>query len=134
MSQSLTLDDHFSPYPIAMERRIAFDLDETLGVPQIADNRIVGFHLRPGCAELLDRMQPGFVLCLWTVSQRRYLDQILSFGLGEYFKETYSWDERPCIWKDVRKLQVEYLIDDSAEHQEAARKHGLERRSSIQAA
>jgi hypothetical protein len=65
-----------------MGRRIAFDLDETLGVPQIADNTIIGFHLRPGCAEPLDRLQPEFVLCLRTVSQRRYLDQILSFGLG----------------------------------------------------
>src|SRR5215510_2215631 len=108
-----------------MERRIAFDLDETLGVPRIAENTIVGFHLRPGCAELLDRLRPEFVLCLWTVSPRRYLDQILSFGLRDFFKETYSWDERPCRWKDVRKLRLEYLIDDSPEHREEARKYGL---------
>ena len=108
-----------------MERRIAFDLDETLGIPQIADQKIVGFHLRPGCTGLLDRLRPEFTLCLWTVSQRRYLDQILSFGLADYFKETYSWDERPCTWKDIRKLQLEYLIDDSLEHREMARKHGL---------
>jgi hypothetical protein len=111
-----------------MKRRIAFDLDETLGVPQIAEQKIVGFHWRPGCRELLERLRSEFDLCLWTVSQRRYLDQILSFGLGEYFKETYSWDERPCTWKDVRKLRVEYLVDDSPEHREAAGKHGLEDR------
>jgi phosphoglycolate phosphatase-like HAD superfamily hydrolase len=108
-----------------MKRRIAFDLDETLGVPQIADQTIVGFHLRPGCTGLLERLRPEFTLCLWTVSQRRYLDQILSFGLADYFKETYSWDERPCVWKDVRKLQLEYLIDDSPEYREMARKYGL---------
>jgi hypothetical protein len=108
-----------------MERRIAFDLDETLGMPQIADQTIVGFQLRPGCMGLLGRLRPEFTLCLWTVSRRRYLDQILSFGLADYFKETYSWDERPCAWKDVRKLQLEYLIDDSPEYREMARKYGL---------
>ena len=48
-----------------MERRIAFDLDETLGVPRIAENT------------------------------------------------------------DVRKLRLEYLIDDSPEHREEAGKYGL---------
>jgi hypothetical protein len=32
---------------------------------------------------------------------------------------------RALAGRDVQKLQVEYLIDDSAEHREAARKHGL---------
>ena len=80
-----------------MERRIAFDLDETLGMPQIADQTIVGFHMRPGCRGLLGRLRPEFTLCLWTVSRRRYLDQILSFGLADYFKETYSWRDGPEI-------------------------------------
>jgi hypothetical protein len=40
--------------------RIAFDLDDTLGVPQV------------------------------------YVNKVLSYGLDQYFQETYSWDELPC--------------------------------------
>jgi hypothetical protein len=45
-----------------MERRIAFDLDETLGVPRIAENTIVGFHLRPGCIASLPIQPDRFEL------------------------------------------------------------------------
>jgi hypothetical protein len=38
-------DDHFSSNRIAMERRIAIDLDETLGAHRIAENTAVGFHI-----------------------------------------------------------------------------------------
>ena len=106
-------------------KRIAFDLDETLGVPLIEDNALVGFQLRPGCLELLGRLRPAFALCLWSVSNRRYLDKCLSFGLSAWFVETYSWDESPASWKDVRRIRADFLIDDSPHHREAAEKHGL---------
>src|SRR5262245_13792951 len=106
-------------------RRIAFDLDETLGVPLIEGNAIVGFQVRPGCLELLGRLRPYFTLCLWSVSSRRYLDKILSFGLSGWFAETYSWDELAGRWKDVRQIGAVFLVDDSPHHREAAVQHGL---------
>jgi hypothetical protein len=106
-------------------KRIAFDLDETLGVPLIEGDTIVGFQIRPGCLELLGRLQPHFALSLWSVSNRRYLDKCLSFGLSAWFVETYSWDDLPASWKDVRRIRADFLIDDSSHHREAAEKHGL---------
>jgi hypothetical protein len=106
-------------------KRIAFDLDETLGVPLIEGNTIVGFQCRPGCVELLSRLQSRFVLCVWSVSNRRYLDRCLSFGLNRWFAETYSWDDLPGSWKDVRRIGADLLVDDSPHHREAAQKHGL---------
>ena len=106
-------------------RRIAFDLDETLGVPLIDGDAIAGFQLRPGCLELLGRLRPRFTLCLWSVSSRRYLDKALAFGLSGWFAETYSWDELPAAWKDVRRIKADLLIDDSPHHREAAARHGL---------
>src|SRR5262245_21175333 len=106
--------------------RIAFDLDETLGVPLIDGARIVGWQDRPGRIELLARLRRHFVLCLWSVSSRRYVDKVLSFGLRRWFSETYSWDEMPVQWKDVRRLKLDFLVDDSPHHREAARAHGLE--------
>jgi hypothetical protein len=105
--------------------RIAFDLDETLCVPLIVGGSIVGFQLRTGCLELLERLRPHFTLCLWSVSSRRYLDRVLSFGLSGWFAETYSWDEQPGSWKDVRRIGVDFLVDDSPHHREAAERHGL---------
>ncbi|MGF1579832.1 MAG: hypothetical protein ACFCD0_10755 [Gemmataceae bacterium] len=99
--------------------RLAFDLDETLGVPLIGQDRIIGFVERTGLRELLPRLQ-DFELCIWTVSNRSYLDTIFLFGLGEFFDETYSWDEKPCLWKDVHEIPVDYLIDDSQYHRDAA--------------
>jgi hypothetical protein len=106
-------------------KRIAFDLDETLGVPVIDGNVMVGFQLRPGCGELLGKLQPKYHLCLWTVSSRRYLDKVLAFGLSRWFAETYSWDELPAAWKDVRQIRADLLVDDSRHHREGAMKHGL---------
>lgn len=105
--------------------RIAFDLDETLGVPLIDGENVVGWQMRPGCAELLDRLKPKFQLVLWSVSPRRYLDKALSFGLGRWFTESHSWDELPSQWKDVRRLQADFLVDDSPHHREAAEQGGL---------
>jgi hypothetical protein len=106
--------------------RIAFDLDETLGVPLVEGSAIVGWQLRPGALDLLGRLAPRFTLCLWTVSSRRYVDKVLSFGLGGWFREVYTWDELATAWKDVRRIGADFLVDDSPHHREAARKHGLE--------
>jgi hypothetical protein len=106
-------------------KRIAFDLDETLGVPLIEGTSIVGFQTRPGCLELLERLSGRFTLILWSVSDRRYLNKVLSFGLSGWFAETYSWDEMPASWKDVRRLDADLLIDDSPHHREGGSKHGL---------
>jgi hypothetical protein len=109
-------------------KRIAFDLDETLGVPLIDGDAIVGFQVRPGCLELLERLRPRCTFCLWSVSNRRYIDKCLSFGLSAWFAETYSWDELPGPWKDVRRIGADLLVDDSSHHREAAAKHGLDSR------
>jgi hypothetical protein len=106
-------------------RRIAFDLDETLGVPLIDGPSVVGWQMRPGCAEMLDRLQREFGVLLWSVSSRRYVDKALSFGLGRWFAESYSWDEVPARWKDVRRVRADFLVDDSPHHREAAVPLGL---------
>ena len=106
-------------------QRIAFDLDETLGVPLIDGAHLIGWQLRPGCAELLDRLKAEFDLLLWSVSPRRYVDKALSFGLGRWFAESYSWDELPAHWKDVRQLRADFLVDDSPHHRQAAERLGL---------
>jgi hypothetical protein len=106
-------------------RRIAFDLDETLGVPLIDGPKVVGWQMRPGGAGLLDRLQARYRLLLWSVSPRRYVDTVLSFGLGRWFGETYSWDELPARWKDVRRLRADFLVDDSPHHRENAERFGL---------
>lgn len=106
--------------------RIAFDLDETLGVPLIDGAAMVGWQIRPGCLELLARLQTRFSMCLWSVSNRRYVDKALSFGLGHWFTESFSWDELPVLWKDVRQIRADFLVDDSPNHREAARELGLE--------
>jgi hypothetical protein len=102
-------------------RRIAFDLDETLGVPLIEGQDVAGWQMRPGCAGLLDRLRPEFELVLWSVSPRRYVDKALSFGLGRWFVESHSWDELPARWKDVRQVRADFLVDDSPHHRAAER-------------
>jgi len=105
--------------------RLAFDLDETLGVPLIDGTAIVGFQCRPGCLDLLGRLRERFVLCLWSVGGRRYVDRCLSFGLAAYFAETYTWEELPAAWKDVRRIAADLLVDDSPHHRDEAARHGL---------
>ncbi len=107
-------------------RRLAFDLDETLGVPVIDGATMIGWQIRPGCVELLASLRPTFTLCLWSVSSRRYVDKALSFGLSNWFAESYSWDEVPARWKDIRQIKGDFLVDDSPQHREAARAFGLE--------
>src|SRR5262249_20898976 len=97
-------------------KRIAFDLDETLGVPLIEGDAIVGFQTRPGCLELLGRLRDRFTLCLWSVSGRRYVDRCLSFGLSAWFAQTYSWDDLPAWGKDVGGIGTVFLIDDSPQY------------------
>ncbi len=112
--------------PAQSRRRIAFDLDETLGVPAIDGANIVGWSLRTGCGELLAHLQPEFDLCLWSVSSRRYVEKVLTFGLGQWFREVYTWDELPVRWKDVRQVRVDYLVDDSPHHRDVAASYGLD--------
>ncbi len=108
-------------------KRIAFDLDETLGVPVIDGVEIVGFRFREGCIGFLKKLQKDFDLVLWTVSSRRYVEKVLSFGLNQFFIETYSWDNISTCWKDVRKINADYLVDDSEHHFEEALKNGIGR-------
>jgi hypothetical protein len=110
-----------------MKLRIALDLDETLGVPVIENDQIVGFRAREGAAELLAELSQKRALILWTVSLRSYLDKVLGYGLGRYFTETYTNDEIAVTWKDIRRLQANYLIDDSSHHAEEACKRGFQR-------
>ncbi len=109
-----------------MKARIAFDLDETLGITLTDSNSVIGFHIRDGCTELLERLKTRYHLVLWTVSTRIYLNKVLCFGLADYFQETWSWDEISGKWKDIRRINVKFLIDDSEYHREAAKKYGLE--------
>jgi len=109
-----------------MKKRVAFDLDETLGIPVIEGNKIVGFSERKGMKELLEKLAKRYELVIWTVSKRTYLDKILKCGLGKYFGKTYSWDEISCNWKDIRRIKADYLIDDSPHHKTEASKFGLE--------
>ncbi len=109
-----------------MKCRIAFDLDETLGTAITDSNSIIGFNIREGCIELLNELENQYQLILWSVSQRIYLNKVLDFGLDAYFSETYSWDDIPESWKDIRKINVKYLIDDNHYHREMARRNRLE--------
>jgi hypothetical protein len=109
-----------------MKKRVAFDLDETLGVPIVDGDLIVGFQAREGAIRLLKELDCKYSLLLWTVSNRSYLEKILSFGLRQYFIETYSWDELPVSWKDIRKIRADYLVDDSDHHRTQAEKHGID--------
>lgn len=106
-------------------KRIAFDLDETLGVPIIDGVEIVGFRFREGCNELLQRLEKNFDLILWTVSNRSYVEKILAFGLKKYFSEIYCWEDISTSWKDVRRINADFLIDDSSHHFEKALEEGI---------
>lgn len=110
-----------------MKLRIAFDLDETLGVPLVDGVSITGFRVREGGLELLQQLKLEHCLILWSVADRSYVNQTLSFGLAEYFTAIYAWDEIATRWKDIRRVRADYLIDDSPHHRESAREHGPER-------
>src|SRR5207302_6385354 len=107
-------------------QRIAFDLDETLGVPVIHGSAMAGWQLRPGCVELLGRLRSRFDLCLWSVANRQYVDKALAYNLRDFFKEVYTWDELPTPCTDLRRIGAHFLVDDSPHHREAAQRHGLE--------
>lgn len=105
--------------------KIAFDLDETLGVPLTDGRNLFGWQLRPGCSELLERIRQDFAVCLWSVAGRQYVDKALSFGLEKWFKEVYTWDELPGRWKDIRRIGASFLVDDSKHHRDEAARQGL---------
>ncbi|HIE02627.1 MAG TPA: hypothetical protein EYP59_20475 [Thiotrichaceae bacterium] len=109
-----------------MKSRIAIDLDETLGATVTDSTAIIGFRLRDGCLELLKQLDSKYHLVLWTVASRAYLNKVLAYGLKDYFQETYSWDDIASSWKDIRQINVEFLIDDDEYHQEAAKQYDLE--------
>jgi len=67
-------------------------------------------------------------LLLWTISSKPYAMRALSFGLGQFFTEIYTRDDMPCLWKDVRTVRADYLVDDAVEYREAAKRYGLEAR------
>lgn len=108
-----------------MKNRLVFDLDETLGVALVNSNSVVGFKIRQGCLELLEKLSLKYELVLWSVSNRSYVDKMLSRELGKFFKETYSWDEIPQRWKDIRIVKGDYLIDDDSYQKEMAEQVGL---------
>jgi hypothetical protein len=112
---------------VAVKPRVAFDLDYTLGevIVHPLSNAVVGLSLRPGCRELLAQLRPHYTMCLWTISSRWYLDAALALGLRPFFDETYAGDEIVCDWKDLRRIDVQYLIDDSVWHRDHAGKAGL---------
>lgn len=109
-------------------KRIAFDLDETLGVPVIEGVEILGFRFREGCIELLERLVKDFDLILWTVSNRSYVEKILSYGLKKFFTEIYCWEDISTSWKDVRRINADFLVDDSRHHFDEASKTGISER------
>ncbi|EDN69047.1 hypothetical protein BGP_1195 [Beggiatoa sp. PS] len=109
-----------------MKPRIAIDLDETLGATVTDSTSIIGFRLRDGCLSLLKQLELKYHLVLWTVASRSYLNKVLAYGLKDIFQETYSWDDIAKSWKDIREIQVEFLIDDEQYFMEIAKKHGLE--------
>lgn len=109
-----------------MKKRVAFDLDETLGIPIIEQNSIAGFRIREGAIYILNRLQQEYSLLLWTVSKRSYVEKALSYGLKNFFDEVYSWGDIATTWKDIRRIKADYLIDDSDYHKEAAKVHGIE--------
>lgn len=106
-------------------KRIAFDLDETLGVPIIEGVEIVGFRFREGCVQFLEILEKDFDLVLWTVSNRSYVEKILAFGLNKFFSEIYCWEDISTSWKDVRQIKADYLIDDSSHHFDEAIKNEI---------
>jgi NLI interacting factor-like phosphatase len=111
-----------------MKQRIAIDLDLTLGEAIIhpLSNSVLGFRKRPGCIEFLEQLRQRYTLCLWSIGSRWYVDTVLAFDLGRYFDETYSWDEMSGEWKDIRRINAEYLIDDNPAYREKARDAGIE--------
>lgn len=108
-----------------MRTRIAFDLDETLGVPILDGGTMVGWQVRPGAVELLTELATHADLVLWSVASRRYVEKALGFGLGQFFAEIFAWEDVPESWKDVRRLGVDWLIDDSPHHRDAAVRAGI---------
>ena len=81
--------------------------------------------MRRGCGELLMELRRHYTLVLWSVSSRRYVEKALDAGLRGFFERTYTWDDHPCRWKDVRALGVDWLVDDSDHHRAAATASGV---------
>ena len=107
------------------QERIALNLDETLGVPLIQNERITGFQMRDGAIELLNSLRKRYFLVLWSVGDRSYVNKLLSYGLRRYFREIYTWEDFFDNWKDIRQIKVRYLIDDSDYHQQLAEREGF---------
>lgn len=106
--------------------RIAFDLDETLATPIIGeDGAVASFQWRGGAHALLEELSRDHELVLWSVSPRVYVNKALEAGLSAYMSASYSWDEVPCSFKDIRKIGADWLVDDSAEYKQQAEASGI---------
>ncbi|MGE0432268.1 MAG: NIF family HAD-type phosphatase [Planctomycetota bacterium] len=104
-------------------RRIAIDLDDTLGTAVVDAFDVIGFTLRPGCIELLADLAQHYELVLFTAAPRRYVEKVFAFtGLGEWFAEQVTADEWPYGLKDPRFARAEFLVDDLDDH----RRFGIE--------
>jgi hypothetical protein len=108
------------------KQRIAIDLDDTLGSPMVGERSVVGFSLRPGAQELLQRLSQRYHLVLWSVGNRSYVNKTLSSGLNKFFHESVSWDDHNEPWKDIRKLRVTHLIEANDHHAAIAKKYGVD--------
>ena len=115
--------------PIENPHRIAFDLDETLGAAIINQNNLLGFNIRVGCLDLLDDLlAKNYELVLWSISYRSYVDEVLAFNNGifkTFFSRSYAWEDINSKWKDVRLIDVDFLVDDSPHHRDKASQYGL---------
>lgn len=109
------------------KKTVAIDLDDTLGSTIISDNQIKNFQFRLNALEVLESLSKKYNLVLWTLGDRVYVDKIFKVTLlKSYFSKTYSWNDFPQVWKDIRLINADFLIDDSLEHKIEANKFNLQ--------
>jgi TFIIF-interacting CTD phosphatase-like protein len=93
--------------------KIAIDMDNTL-VDEL------GATVRPGIVDFLETLSKNHELVLWTNSTKsRAIQMLYVHGLREYFpriiaREDYD-PENQGLGKDLRKYDLEFLIDDDPE-------------------
>lgn len=106
--------------------KIAFDLDETLATPIVDERGVIeSFQWRSGAFEFLEELSRDHELVLWSVRPRVYVNKALDAGLSAYMSASYSWDERPHAFKDIRNIGADWLVDDSEEYKQQASAMGI---------